>query len=283
MLIQVYNMTQSVPIQEDELRLLLCGDVVGKSGRQAVLEHVPHLRDAHALDAVVVNVENAAAGFGVNEKIVQQFTQAGVDVQTLGDHAFDQKDTQLFINRYPNVLRPANFPKSLPGAGHTTITLPCGFRLTVVLLQAQLFMKYHVDCPFAWITAFLETHKIGRDCDGLVVDFHGEATSERMAMGQYLDGKVSAVVGTHTHVPTNDAHVLQQGTAYQTDLGMCGDYNSVIGFDKDTPIQQFLHKIKAGRLTPAGGEGTLCGSIITLKRSTGLASSITPVKLGGVL
>ncbi|MCB2082154.1 MAG: YmdB family metallophosphoesterase [Hyphomicrobiales bacterium] len=265
------------------MRLLFCGDVVGRSGRQAITTHIPTLRRQLRLDFVVVNGENAAGGFGITEKICDQFQQAGADVITGGDHTFDQPETAGFIARSSALLRPANFPENTPGLGHKEYTAQNGQTVVVVHLLTQLFMKTMLDSPFEAVDRILKRYALGGTCQAIIVDLHGEATSEKMAMGHYLDGRVSMVVGSHTHVPTADAQILPGGTAYQTDAGMCGDYHSVIGYQKDIPVQNFLTRRRSERLTPAGGEATLCGVYVETDDRTGLAKRIVPVRTGGRL
>jgi metallophosphoesterase (TIGR00282 family) len=257
--------------------------VVGRSGRDAVLKHLPELRSRLKVDFAIVNGENSVNGFGVSEQVVRQYLEAGADVITCGDHCFDQKETRFFINQYPQMLRPLNFPAQLAGRGYNIYELPRGKKILVVHLLAQLFIKYQVNCPFEAIRQLLEKYQIGRDIDYIFIDFHGEATSEKMAMGQFLDGKVSAVVGSHTHVPTSDVQVLPNGTAYQSDAGMCGDYDSVIGFQKELSIPSFLNKVRSEKIRPAEGEGTVCGFLVDLNESTGLAKAADYLRVGGRL
>lgn len=265
------------------MRILFCGDIVGKPGRDAVIKYVPILRKKLALDFVVVNVENAASGWGVTRKICDDILTCGVDVMSSGDHIFDQKETMFFIDEYSRLLRPANLPSRLPGKGFDSYTTNSGKRTMVINLHAQLFMKLQVDSPFECADKILEKNKLGRDADVIIVDFHCEATSERMGLGHYLDGRVSMVVGSHTHVPTADEHILPKGTAYQTDAGMCGDYDSVIGFDKQISITAFLNKVKSGKMLPATGDGTISGLFVVTDDNTGLAKYVSQVRMGGRL
>jgi metallophosphoesterase (TIGR00282 family) len=260
------------------MKILFCGDVVGRSGREAVMRHVPELRKKEKLDAVIVNVDNAAGGFGVNADILRDFAAHGVDVMPGGDHVFDQKDALSLLGNSPKLLRPHNFPPSVPGSGCRLFPLANGKKLLVLHLLGQVFHKEYLDSPFTCADAALEPYKLGGNVDAIVVDMHAEATSEKMAMGQYLDGRVSLVIGSHTHVPTADARILSQGTAYMTDAGMCGDYDSVIGFQLEGPMQNFLQKYRKIRMEPAEGIATLCGAIVTLS-DKGLAAEITPVQL----
>jgi len=261
------------------MKILYCGDVVGRAGRDAVIEQVPLLRQAHALDAVIVNVDNAAAGFGTTGDILRDFRKAGVDIMPGGDHVFDQKEAAGLLATDPSLLRPHNFPSSVPGTGCKLFTLPSGKKLLLLHLLGQVFHKEYLNSPFECAEAALAAYKLGSNVDAIVVDMHAEATSEKMAMGVFLDGKVSCVIGSHTHVPTADAHILKGGTAYQTDAGMCGDYhNTIIGFQPEGPMQQFLNKYRKVRMEPGNGKGTLCGAIVSIK-DNGLAESITAIQL----
>lgn len=260
------------------MKLLFCGDVVGRSGRDAVKKCVPHLRKEHALDAVVVNVDNAAGGFGVSAETLRDFKGCGIDVLTGGDHVFDQKDAPLLLGNETWLLRPHNFPPSVPGSGCRMFTFPNGKRLLVLHLLGQVFHREYLDSPFTCADAALAPYKLGGNVDAILVDMHAEATSEKQAMGHFLDGRVSAVVGSHTHVPTADARIMPKGTAFQTDCGMCGDYNSIIGFEPAGPMQGFLQKYRKTRMEPASGKGTLAGVIITIGVN-GLATAITPIQL----
>jgi hypothetical protein len=260
------------------MKLLFCGDVVGRAGREAVLRHVPNLRKSENLDAVIVDVDNAAGGFGVTGEILREFTAIGVDAMPGGDHVFDQKDALSLLGSSERLLRPHNFPASVPGTGCRLFTLANGKKLLVLHLLGQVFHREYLDSPFTCADAALAPYKLGGNVDAIFVDMHAEATSEKMAMGQYLDGRVSAVIGSHTHVPTADARILPKGTAYMTDAGMCGDYNSVIGFQPEGPMQNFLQKYRKVRMEPANGTATLCGAIVTIKEN-GLAETITPVQI----
>lgn len=266
------------------MKLLYCGDIVGRSGRDAVIARLPELRRSWGLDFVVVNGENAAAGFGITGRICAELFEAGVDVIVLGNHAWDQRETLSFIQTEPRLLRPLNYPKGTPGRGAAVYQTQQGKRILVAQVMGRVFMDA-LDDPFAAIDAELARHPLqpGTGLDLILVDIHGEATSEKMAMGHFLDGRVSMVCGTHSHVPTADAQILAGGTAYQTDAGMCGDYNSVIGMEKTEPLNRFLRKIPNGRFEPANGEATLCGVYLETDDRTGLAREIRPVRLGGRL
>ena len=260
------------------MKLLFCGDVVGRAGRDAVKRFVPVLRREHALDGVIVNVDNAAGGFGVSADVVRDFKELGVDAMPGGDHVFDQKDAPSLLGNEPKLLRPHNFPASVPGTGCRLFTLATGKTLLVLHLLGQVFHKEYLNSPFECADAALAPYTLGGNVDAILVDMHAEATSEKQAMGHYLDGRVSAVVGSHTHVPTADARLLPGGTAYMTDAGMCGDYNSIIGFAPKGPMQNFLQKYRKVRMEPATGDGTLSGAIIEVG-AKGLATAITPIQM----
>jgi hypothetical protein len=263
------------------MRLLFCGDIVGRSGRDVVLEHVPRLRRELGLDFVVVNGENAAAGFGITEKICNEFYAAGIDVISTGNHVWDQRETMAFIDRHPRLLRPINFPQGTPGRGANLFTTTNGRKIFVVNVMGRLFMDA-LDDPFAAVERELAPQRLGATADAIIVDMHAEATSEKMAMGHVCDGRVSLVVGSHSHVPTADHQVLPKGTAYQTDAGMCGDYDSVIGMDKLEPITRFVTGMSKGRFEPAGGAATICGVFIDTD-DAGRARRAEAVRLGGRL
>ena len=267
------------------MRLAYFGDVVGKPGRAAVLDHVPDLRRRLSLDFVVVNAENAAGGFGLTEAIAGDFFNAGADCLTLGDHAWDQREAMTYIEREPRLLRPLNYPQAAnaPGKGAHGFVLPDGRRVGVVQLQGTVFMKQQLENAFQHADLALDSMPLGMAVDALIVDMHCEATSEKMAMGHYCDGRASLVVGSHTHVPTADLMILENGTAYQTDAGMCGDYDSVIGMKKENSITRFATQLPGERYAPALGEGTLCGVYVETDDRTGLATRIEPVRLGGRL
>jgi hypothetical protein len=264
------------------MRLLFVGDLVGRAGRQAVIDRLPDLKRRLALDFAVVNGENAAHGFGITAKICDELFEAGVDAITLGNHAWDQREIMAHIDGEPRLVRPANYPEGTPGRGATLLPAPDGRQVLVVNLMARLFMDA-LDDPFALADRIVGDVAMPRDADAILVDFHGEATSEKMAMGHWLDGRVSLVVGTHSHVPTADHHVLAGGTAYQSDAGMTGDYDSVIGMVKETSVQRFVRKLPGERMAPADGDATLCGVVVDTDDRTGLARAIAPIRLGGRL
>ncbi len=264
------------------MRLLFIGDIVGRSGRKVLLETLPRLRKRYALDFVIVNGENAAGGFGITESILNDFLEAGADCVTLGNHAFDQKDALVFIDRQPRLVRPLNLPKGTPGRGAGMYKARNGADVLVINALGRVFMT-EMDCPFRAIDNEITACKLKHGTDAIFVDFHAEATSEKQALAHFVDGRVSAVVGTHTHAPTSDHRVLKGGTAYVSDAGMTGDYDSVLGMDRGEPIHRFLTRIPNERFTPADGPATLCGTAIDIDDATGFARSITPVRLGGVL
>ncbi|WP_417464672.1 TIGR00282 family metallophosphoesterase [Kordiimonas sp.] len=261
------------------MRLLFLGDLMGRSGRSAAADALPTLREKLKLDFVVVNGENAASGFGITSKIAGSTIQAGADVVSGGNHTFDQKEILTAIGQDDRILRPINYPEGTPGRGFGIYNAPRGKKVMVINAMGRVFMNA-MECPFRAIDAVLKKYRLGATVNAIIVDFHGEATSEKMAMGHYLDGRVSLVVGTHSHVPTADCQILDGGTAYQTDAGMCGDYNSVIGMEKDEPISRFLTKMNKERYTPASGTATVCGTFVETDDRTGLAKRIEPVRIG---
>ena len=264
------------------MRLLFLGDVVGRAGRKAVVEHLPDLITRYKLDFVVVNGENAAGGFGITETIVQDFLDAGADAVTLGNHAFDQRDALVFIERQDRLIRPLNYPSGTPGRGTGLYRARNGAEVLVMQGMGRVFMP-ELDCPFRAIEAEVAACPLKSGCDVILVDFHAEATSEKQAMGAFLDGRVSCVVGTHTHVPTADDRVLKGGTAFMTDAGMCGDYNSIVGMEPQEPVNRFLTRIPRGRFEPAMGPATLSGLAVETNDRTGLALSAKALRLGGAL
>ena len=262
------------------MRVLFLGDIVGRLARNEVIEQLPDLRAGLSLDFIVVNCENAAGGFGVTPKICEALFAAGVDVLTTGNHVWDKKEIINYISAEPRLLRPMNMAEGTPGNGIVQVKNAAGMRLVAVNIMTNLFMAPN-DPVFTALNDALVRNKLGRDADFILVDVHGEATSEKMALGHYADGRASLVIGTHTHVPTADHRILAGGTAYQTDSGMCGDYNSVIGMEKEAAMGRFLGRGNA-RLSVAMGPITLCGVIVETENS-GLASAIYPFRRGGVL
>ncbi|MBX3538344.1 MAG: TIGR00282 family metallophosphoesterase [Chelatococcus sp.] len=261
------------------MRLLFLGDVVGRPGRSAVTRLLPGLRQAWALDCVIINGENAAGGFGLTEAICDDLLGAGADVVTLGNHSFDQREALVFIERQPRLLRPVNFPPGTPGRGVTMVETATGARVLVANVMGRLFMDA-LDDPFAAMERVVGECPLGLGADAIVVDVHAEATSEKQAMGHFLDGRVSIVVGTHTHVPTADARLLPGGTAYQSDAGMCGDYQSILGMQHEEAVRRFVQKTPGARLEPATGEGTITGLAVETDDRTGLAVKVSAVSIG---
>ena len=264
------------------MRLLFLGDIVGRTGRNAVIERLPGLIADQQLDFVVINGENAAGGFGITEEILRQVVDAGADVVTTGNHAFDQREALVFAERQERFLRPVNYPKGAPGRGAGLFAARNGARVLVVNAMGRVFMDA-MDDPFAAIEKEIAACPLGEQADAIVIDFHAEASSEKQAIAHHLDGKVTLIVGTHTHVPTSDERVLPGGTAYQTDVGMCGDYDSVIGMDYEEPLRRFLKKVPGERFTPAEGAATLSGLAVEVDDTTGLATAVAPLRIGGVL
>lgn len=262
------------------MKILFCGDVVGRSGRKVVLDLLPKLKEKWALDFIVVNGENAAHGFGLMPRMFYEFCEAGADVITLGNHTFDKKDIHDILDKEPFLVRPLNYPEGTIGHGYCIKTLANGTRVCVVQLLGKLFMKPY-DNPFTTMEKWLE--KTQGTYDVLIVDYHGEASAEKQAFGWFMDGKAALVIGTHTHVPTGDARLLLQGTAYMTDAGMCGDYNSVIGQQYKGAISRFLEGTKVERLQPAEGDGTFCGALIEIDDKTHQAIHIEAVRIGAYL
>ena len=264
------------------MKILYCGDVVGRAGRDVIVEHLPGLRRDLNLDFIIVNGENSAGGFGITGAICDDFYNAGSDCIVLGNHSFDQKDILLHINGDAKLIRPANYPEGTPGRGASVFTTAKGKKILVIQLLGRVFME-PMDDPFAAVDKLLKSGSLGARYDAVIVDIHCEATSEKMAMGHFCDGRVSFVVGSHSHVPTADSQILPGGTAYQTDAGMCGDYNSVIGMETEEPLRRFTKKIPGGRFSPALGPATLCAVFVETDDRTGLASEIRPVRIGGRL
>jgi 2',3'-cyclic-nucleotide 2'-phosphodiesterase len=264
------------------MKLVYFGDVMGKSGRTGLDTHLPTVIAKLAPDFIMVNGENAAHGFGITEKICNQFFDLGVDVITTGNHAWDQREIINYIDNEPRLLRPLNYPELTPGNGSGIFEARNGAKVFVGQIMGRLFMD-PLDDPFAAIDKALLNSKLGDTFDCAVVDVHAEATSEKMAVGQFLNGRVSLVVGTHSHIPTADAQILTEGTAYQTDLGMCGDYDSVIGMKPDAAIGRFMKKMPNERLSPAEGDATICGVYLETDDKTGRATRIEPIRLGGRL
>ena len=264
------------------MRLLFLGDVVGRSGRRAVLDELPRLRARYKLDFVAINGENAAGGFGITEAILEELLGAGADVVTLGNHSFDQKEALVFIERHDELLRPINYPPGTPGRGAGLFKAANGADMLIINAMGLIFMP-ELNCPFRAVEREIEACGLKQGADAILVDFHAEATSEKQAMGYFVDGRASCVVGTHTHAPTADERVLPRGTAFVSDIGMCGDYESVLGMDAGEPLNRFLTKIPRGRFEPAMGPATISGLAVDIDDATGLARRTTGLRLGGVL
>lgn len=265
------------------MRILFVGDVVGRSGRAALFHHLPEVRRRLAVDLTVVNGENAAGGFGLTPAIAAQIFEAGADVITTGNHVWDQRELLSHIEREPRILRPLNMVPGTPGHGLFEHVDARGRRVVVAQVMGRLFMNAFLDDPFRAIDVALAPHRLGASVDAVVVDVHAEATSEKMALAHFLDGRASAVFGTHTHVPTADAAILPGGTAYMSDVGMTGDYDSVIGMAKGGAVRRFLVNVPEPRLEPAQGEATFCAVLVVTDDATGRAVDIRPIRLGGCL
>ena len=264
------------------MRILFVGDVVGRAGRAAISEHLPGMIRSWSLDLVVVNGENSAGGFGITEAIYQELLDAGADAVTLGNHAWDQREALVFIERAERLVRPANFPRGTPGRGAALVETKNGKRALIINAMGRVFMT-PFDDPFAVLERELEACPLGSVADAIVVDIHCEATSEKQGAGFFCDGRASLVVGTHTHVPTSDHRILTGGTAFMTDAGMTGDYDSIIGMQKEEPMRRFTSAIPSGRFEPAAGAATLSGVAVETDDATGLALHIAPVRVGGRL
>jgi metallophosphoesterase (TIGR00282 family) len=266
------------------MRLAFFGDVIGRSGREGLAHHLPGLRRRLGLEFVAVNAENAAAGFGITERTAKELFAAGADCLTLGNHAWDQKEALTYIVREPRLIRPLNYPSlsDVPGRGAQLLTTERGRQVLVINLLGRVHMEA-LDDPFSAVDRELEACRLGEMADAVIVDMHAEATSEKMAMGHFCDGRASVVVGSHSHVPTADRQILPGGTAYQTDAGACADYDSVIGNQKDEPLRRFTTRIAQGRYKPAEGPATVCGVFVETDDATGLARRIEPIRVGGRL
>ena len=265
------------------MRILFLGDVVGRDGRDAIKAKVPGLRKSLNLDFVIVNAENAAHGFGLKPEMCQEFFASGVDCITTGNHVWDMREIIPYIEKEPRLLRPSNYAETAPGRGFYLGQTEKGKKVLVINTMARLFMHDMTDDAFVSVDRILTRFPLAAQADAIVLDFHGEATSEKMAMGHFCDGRVSLVVGTHTHVPTADYRVLPGGTGYQSDAGMCGNYQSVIGMEVGLALDRFLRKVPSEKLRPAEGNVTLCGVVVETDDKTGLCRSISPLRDGGSL
>jgi 2',3'-cyclic-nucleotide 2'-phosphodiesterase len=264
------------------MRILFIGDVIGRAGRDVVAAELPALRENLKLDFVIANGENAAGGFGTTRGVANDLFACGIDMLTSGNHWMDQREILTFINDEDRILRPRNYPSGTPGRGACVYQAKNGGRILVINVMGRVYMD-PLDDPFAAVDAELNACPLREGADAIVVDMHAEATSEKMAMGHFCDGRASLVIGTHTHVPTADMQILPGGTAYQTDAGACADFDSVIGMDKEEPLQRFTRKMSSGRMTPALGPATLCAVFVETDDKTGLARRIEPMRVGGRL
>ena len=262
------------------MKIIFIGDIVGRSGRNAVEKKLPIVKEKYNPDVIIANGENAASGYGLTKKIANELFSLGVNVITLGNHSWDQKEMLSYIEECPKIIRAINYPKNVPGKGDFKIELEDGRTIIIIQVMLRLFMGLSIDDPFAIVEERLKKEFLGSSCNAILIDMHGETTSEKNAFGHFVDGKVTGVLGTHTHVPTSDARILDHGSAYQTDVGMTGDYNSVIGMEKDNPIHLFTKGYRLeGRFVCANGEGKLCGSYIESDDNSGLAKKIEAFQL----
>jgi len=266
------------------MKILILGDVIGASGRKAIKKNLSKIIKDNEIDFTIINGENSAdSGKGITKSIAEEFFSQGADVITSGNHIWDQKETTDYINKENRLLRPANFPEDSPGKGYGIFhSKSQKFKVGVINLMGNVFMKKTEDV-FKIAKKIKDKIILKKNVDFIVVDFHGEITSEKMAIGHFFDGSSTGVVGTHTHVPTADTRILEKGTAYQTDLGMCGDYNSVIGMNKENSLKRFFKDKESTQHFPAEGEATLSGIIIEGDHKTGLARKITRIIEGGSL
>ena len=265
------------------MNILLLGDIAGPSGRKAIIEKLPEIIKKKEIDFAIVNGENAGdMGVGITKKNFDEFMKAGADVVTTGNHVWDEKEAIEFITLEKRLLRPQNLVQGSPGNGYGIFNSKNNKKVAVINLMGNIFMK-KCDDVFEAAKKFIEEVRLKKDADFIVVDMHGEITSEKMAMGYLFDGRATMLVGTHTHVPTSDHRIMEKGTAYQTDVGMCGDYNSVIGMNRDNSLKKFLKDPSAVKHYPALGEATISGLMVVGDNKTGLANKIEPIVLGGSL
>lgn len=265
------------------MRILICGDIVGRSGRDSIKKYVPDLKKNLSIDFIILNVDNAAGGFGITSEIANDFFNLGADILTGGNHVFDQAGVASFLESEKRMLRPINMPSSVPGRGISETVTQDGKKVVVIHALGQRGMPMIGNDPFDCCNQILSKYILGKTVDAIIVDFHAEVTSEKNALGHFLDGRVTAVIGTHTHIPTADERILEHGTALQTDIGMCGDFDSVIGMKKDTVTEKFYKIHSKVRFTSSMGEATLCGLIVHTDDKTGLAVSVKSIRLGGCL
>lgn len=265
------------------MNILFLGDIVGRSGRDAIAKHLPQIKKDHDIDVTVVSGDNAAHGFGITAKVCDELYDNGVDVITCGDHVWDQREMIAHIAKDQRCLRPLNLMEGTPGRGAVEWTLPDGRKIAVIHVVGRVFMNRNYDCPFRAVDSILQRCTLASHAQAILVDVHCEATSEKVAMGYHCDGRVSAVVGSHTHIPTSDARILPKGTGYLTDAGMCGDYNSVIGMRVDTVLPRFTKDVPGERMSAADQEGTVSGVVYRTDDKTGKTTSVILVRAGGSL
>ena len=260
------------------MRIIYVGDIVGRAGREALLGNIDKLKEQYRFDVLIANTDNAAHGFGTTPGICRDLLEKGVSAIVTGDHVWNQREIIPFLDECKKIVRPLNYPENLPGCGAREIELANGRKILVAEVVGRLFMEA-VDCPAQAMDKLLKSYTLGRNIDAIFVDIHAEATAEKIAFGHYLDGRVSAVVGSHTHVPTSDYMILPKGTAYQTDAGMCGDYSGVIGFETEAPIDRLCRRYTGSKLVALKGNGTLFGTYIETDDANGLATKIEQIKL----
>ena len=260
------------------MKIFYCGDVVARPGREAILNNLENIKQQYKPDVIIINADNAAHGFGVTPGIARDFFAKGADAILCGNHVWNQKDIIPFINDNKKIIRPLNYGEGHPGRGFCEVTLPNGRIILIIQVVGRVYMEA-VDCPVKSIDNLLKSYNLSKTVDAIFVDIHAEATSEKQAFGHYFDGRVSAVIGSHTHVPTMDYKILPNGTAYMTDVGMCGDYDGVIGFEKEEPVARIARKYTGGRLIPCKGKGTLSAVLIETDDKTGLAINIEYIKI----
>ena len=265
------------------MNILLLGDIMGPSGRKAIIQELPKIIKKKKIDFTIVNGENSGdSGVGITKKIFHDFLNAGADVVTTGNHVWDEKEAMEFITKEKRLLRPQNLTKGSPGNGYGIFNSKNNKKVAVLNLMGNIFMKKCEDV-FQEAEKFIKLVQLKKEADFIVVDMHGEITSEKMAMGYLFDGKATMVVGTHTHVPTSDHVIMEKGTAYQTDVGMCGDYRSVIGMNRDNSLKRFLKDSSAKKHSPALGEATISGLMVMADTKTGLAKKVEPIIVGKYL
>ncbi|MDE0304606.1 MAG: TIGR00282 family metallophosphoesterase [Albidovulum sp.] len=264
------------------MRILFLGDVVGRTGRSAITGRLPKLRAELNVDFIAVNCENATNGLGLSPAHARAILAAGADCITLGDHAFDQRDMIDYVAKEPRIVLPLNYAKKQPAPG-ARVFRAGGKKILVAVALGRVFMNRPFDDPFEPVSSILDKFRLGTAVDASIVEIHAEATSEKAAIGIWCDGRASLVVGTHTHVPTADARILDKGTGFVSDIGMCGDYNSIIGMNADEPLTRFVSGMPGKRIQPATGESTISGVIVELDDATGLARRIAPLREGGSL